>query len=149
MKRSIVALALAAVTLLSIGSPASAAHNGNNKAELTGAGGVTGTAVVNYSEGRSTFNGTTSVAGLPAGTYTFTVFNAANGSQLICTFTSDGTGAAGCSAQDLKLKGFGVARILNSGGAIVASGAFARRGNCRDPQQVMSQCEANDNRQNV
>lgn len=149
MKRSLVALALAAVALLGIAGPASAAHNGNNKAELTGPGGVTGTAIVNYSEGQGTFNGTTSVVGLPAGTYTFTVFNAANGSQEICSFTSDGTGTAGCSAQDLELKGFGAARILDSTGATVASGTFARRGNCRDAEQAGSLCEANDTRQNA
>lgn len=149
MKRSLVAIALAAVALLGIASPASAAHNGNNKAELTGPRGVTGTAIVNYSEGQGTFNATARVAGLPAGTYTFAVFNAANGSQTICTFTSDGTGTAGCSAQHLELEGFGVARIVDSSGAIVASGNFARRGNCRDANQAGSQCKANNTRQNA
>jgi hypothetical protein len=141
MKRSLIALAVAAVALLGIASPASAAHNGNNKAELVGDG-VTGTAIVNYSEGTGTFNGTTRVSGLEPDTeYTFRV-NGPAGPQTICTFTTDANGAGGCSEQGLTLGGFGRAEIVDDTNTVVASGIFERRGNCRDPQQGGTQCEA-------
>jgi hypothetical protein len=148
MKRSLIALAIAAVALLGIASPASAAHFGNNKAELTGTApdsAITGTATVNYSEGRGTFNGTTRVSGLEPNTeYTFRVNGAPDG-QKICTFTTDANGAGGCSEQGLMLDGFGKAQIVNeTTNVVVASGDFARRGNCRDRDQAGSQCEAND-----
>ena len=118
---------------------ASAAHNGNNRAELSGAG--TGVALLNYSEGRGTFNGSTNVQGLEDGDYTFRVSLNGNNVREICSFTV-GDGRSGCSATDLALPGFNRAEIVDSDGAVVASGVFARRGNCRDPQQGGSQCEA-------
>jgi len=105
---------------------------------------VTGTAVVNYSEGTGTFNGTTRVSGLEPDTgYTFRV-NGPAGPQTICTFTTDANGTGGCSEQGLTLGGFGRAEIVDKGGVVVASGSFDRRGNCRDADQAGSQCKAND-----
>lgn len=68
-------VALLSLAALAVTGTALAAHNGNNKAELSGVG--TGTAVVNYSEGQSTFNGTVTVSGLTANTgYSFYVTGA-------------------------------------------------------------------------
>lgn len=145
MKRSIITLAVAAVALLGIASPASAAHFGNNKAALVGDG-VTGTAIVNYSEGTGTFNGSARVSGLEEGTYTFQVVSP-NGMTAtpICTFTADGNGTDGCSANGLTLGGFATAEIVDdTNNTVVASGTFERRGNCRDADQAGSQCKAND-----
>jgi hypothetical protein len=138
-------LAVMVVGVVALAAPAFAAHNGNNYAELTGVQGtdvITGTAVINYSEGQGTFNSTLNASGLDAGDYRFTV-NGPAGVQEICTFTVSGGGRQGCSAQDQALGGFGSAQIREAGsGAIVASGTFERRGNCRDPQQGGSQCES-------
>ena len=144
MKRSFIALALAAIALLGIASPASAAHNSNNKAELTGTTDpdITGVAIVNYQEGRGTFNGSTRVDGLePGEDYTFRV-TGPGGLQTICTFTANASGSGGCSEQGLKLGGFTTAQIVDKNGTVVASGTFARRGTCRDPQQGGELCEA-------
>lgn len=143
MKRQLLgALALSASLLVLGASPASAAHNGNNRAELSGEG-SSGNAVVNYSEGQGTFNGTTKVTGLePGETYTFTVNLNGDNPQEICEFVAGRNGAGGCAAQGLPLAGFSQAAILDDAGATVASGTFDRRGNCRDPQQAASQCEA-------
>jgi len=124
-----------------------AAHNGNNKAELSGAG--TGTAVVNYSEGQGTFNGTVSVGGLMANTaYSLYVTGAGAGAagRLICSGTSDSSGTFTCSEQKLALPGFTTAQVRTIGGTVVASGTFERRGNCRDPEQMGSQCKAQNER---
>ncbi len=144
MKRSLVAIAIAAVALLGIASPASAAHFGNNKAALVGDG-VTGTAIVNYSEGTGTFNGSARVSGLEEGTYTFQVVSPDGQTATpICTFTADGNGTDGCSATGLTLGGFATAEIADANGEVVADGTFERRGNCRDADQAGSQCKAND-----
>ena len=143
-------LMLAIVLAGSIGS-ASAAHNGNNKATLTGAGGVTGTAIVNYSEGTGTFNGSTTVRNLEPNTfYTFSVRLGVNEAtdQLICSGTSNDQGLFRCSDQGLTLNGFSTAVIEDGAGNDVATGTFLRRGNCRDADQAGSQCESNDTRQN-
>lgn len=138
-------VALLSLAALAVSGTALAAHNGNNKAELTGAGGVTGSAVVNYSEGRSTFNGNITVSGLAPNTaYSFFVNGAGSTpGRLICSGTSDSSGTFTCSAQKLTLPGFASAELRTSSGAVVASGVFARRGNCRDPEQAGSQCQAN------
>jgi hypothetical protein len=144
MKRSLIALAVAAVALLGIASPASAAHFGNNKAALVGDG-VTGTAIVNYSEGTGTFNGSARVSGLEEGTYTFQVVSPDGQTATpICTFEADGNGTDGCSATGLTLGGFATAEIADANGEVVADGTFERRGNCRDADQAGSQCKAND-----
>lgn len=121
-----------------------AAHNGNNKAELSGVG--IGTAVVNYSEGQGTFNGTVAVSGLASNTsYSFYVTGAGAGAagRLICSGTSDSSGMFTCSEQKLGLPGFTTAQVRTTiGGTVVASGTFERRGNCRDPEQAGSQCQA-------
>ncbi len=138
-------VALVSLAALAITGAAFAAHNGNNKAELGGVGGETGTAIVNYSEGQGTFNGTITVRGLAANTsYSFYV-NGAGASpsgRLICSGISTSSGTFTCSEQKLPLPGFTTAEVRTSGGTVVASGTFDRRGNCRDPEQVGSQCKA-------
>lgn len=138
----IYAVALVSLAALAVTGTALAAHNGNNKAELSGAGGVTGGAIVNYSEGQGTFNGTITVQGLAPNTaYSFTV-TGASGIRTICSGISDSSGTFTCSAQKLVLSGFGTAQVRTSDGTVVANGIFERRGNCRDPEQAGSQCEA-------
>lgn len=121
-----------------------AAHNGNNRAVLTGTGDAdaSGVAIVNYSEGQGTFNGNITVDNLVAGaTYRFFV-RGATGEQLICAGIADSSGTFTCSEQKLTLNGFGRAVVRNAAGVEVAVGTFARRGNCRDADQAASQCEA-------
>jgi hypothetical protein len=126
---------------------ASAAHNGNNRAEL-GPGtdaNASGVAIVNYSEGRGAFNGSVTVSGLePGASYTFVVRLGANEvtDQTICSGTADTAGTFTCNAQHVTLSGFSVAVLEDALGGDVATGTFARRGNCRDPQQGGSQCDA-------
>ena len=137
-------VALLSLVVLAVAGTASAAHNGNNKAEL-GVGSVTGTAIVNYSEGQGTFNGTISVQGLvPNTSYLFYVTGAGAGTigRLICSGISSSSGTFTCSEQKLALPGFTTAQVRTSGGTVVASGTFDRRGNCRDPEQMGSQCKA-------
>jgi hypothetical protein len=139
-------VALLSLTALAVTGTALAAHNGNNKAELSGAG--TGPAVVNYSKGNGRFNGTVTVSGLMANTgYSFYVTGAGAGAagRLICSGTSDSSGTFTCSAQKLTLPGFTTAQVrTTTGGTVFASGMFERRGNCRDPEQAGSQCKAQD-----
>lgn len=134
--------------MLLVGSTAlvSAAHNGNNKAELVGTGDpdATGQAVVNYREGTGTFNGTVTVRNLePGETYTFMV-RGATGETFICEDEANSVGTFTCSAQNLTLPGFGSAAVRDSSGNEVATGVFERRGNCRDADQAGSQCKAPD-----
>ncbi len=97
---------------------------------------------MNYSEGTGTFNGSARVSGLaPNSEYTFQV-NGGPRPATICTFTTDANGTGGCSEQGLELPGFTTAEIVDEDGMVVASGAFDRRGTCRDPQQGGTQCEA-------
>jgi len=136
---------VAALALLAIGATtASAAHNGNNKAAITGTGDpdASGQAIVNYSEGRGDFNGTITVRNLnPGETYRFFV-RGATGETLICSGVANTQGVFRCSEQHLVLPGFTTAVVRDSAGAEVATGIFDRRGNCRDPQQAGSQCMA-------
>ncbi len=123
------------------------AHNGNNRAELAGTTvepDASGVAIVNYSEGQGTFNGNVTVSNLiPGATYTFAVRRGAGTTYTtICTGTADADGTFICSAQGLTLPGFTTAVVLDAGGVEVARGVFERRGNCRDPEQAGSQCEA-------
>ncbi len=147
-------LMLAIVLAGSIGS-ASAAHNGNNKAQLVGVGtetDATGQAIVNYREGTGTFNGTVTVRNLMAGeTYEFYVTGAAAGDAgvLICSGEASNSGLFRCSAQALALPGFTTAEVREGDGDVVATGTFLRRGNCRDADQAGSQCESNGTRQNT
>ena len=139
----VIAVAAAFAALLVLAGAALAAHNGNNRAELTGAGGVTGVAIVNYSEGQGDFNGNVTVSGLlPNVDYSFYVNGATSTpGRLICSGTSDAAGAFTCSAQHVVLPGFATAEV-RQGTTVVASGTFARRGNCRDPEQGGTQCDA-------
>lgn len=141
---SAITFGLLSVSLLA--GTALAAHNGNNRAVLTGTGDAdaSGIAIVNYSEGRSTFNGNITVDNLDAGEmYTFLV-RSPNGvtEQVICSGTADGDGTFTCSEQNLPLNGFTTAVVRDEAGVEVAIGTFARRGNCRDADQGGSQCEA-------
>ena len=135
------------VALFSVGliaGTALGAHNGNNRAELSGPSDAdaTGVAIVNYSEGRGTFNGNITVSNLEQGeTYRFFV-RGAGGEQLICEGTASADGTFTCSEQKLVLNGFGTAVVRDSSGTQVASGVFTRRGNCRDADQAGSMCEA-------
>lgn len=142
---------LAALMVSALGST-SAAHNGNNKANLSAMGDdATGKAIVNYSEGKGTFNGAITVRNLEPNTdYTFVVrlMDDEASDQVICSGTSNSKGLFRCNAQDLTLAGFSQAVVEDDTGNDVASGDFARRGNCRDPQQGGSQCESLDNRSN-
>ncbi len=137
-------VALLSLGALAVTGTALAAHNGNNKADLSGAGGVTGVAVVNYSEGQGTFNGTITVQGLaPNTSYSFYVTGAGAGAagRLICSDTSNSTGTFTCNAQGSPCPG---SRPPRCGRAAARSlrAVFERRGNCRDPQQAGSQCKA-------
>jgi hypothetical protein len=139
-------LAVASFVVLIVGvmaSPTLAAHNGNNKAELSGPTGATGNAIVNYSEGTGAFNSSVNTSGLQSGTYSFTVSLNGGNVQLVCNFAVDGSSREGCSDQGRRLTGFNRAEIRDASGSVVASGLFARRGNCRDADQAGSQCEAN------
>ena len=144
------ALFLAAFVAFAAAAPtALASHNGNNAAELSGPGdsGATGKAIVNYSEGRGDFNGTITVRNLEPGvTYSFFVRFQSPGlpieDTLICSGEANQQGTFTCQAQHLTLGRFTSAVVLDTGGDVVAAGAFERRGNCRDPEQFMSQCDA-------
>ena len=140
----VIAVAAAFAALLVLAGAALAAHNGNNRAELTGAGGVSGVAIVNYSEGQGDFNGNVTASGLTPNTaYSFYVAGATAGNTgvLICSDTSNSSGVFTCSTQHLVLPGFSRAEI-RLGTTIVATGTFARRGNCRDPNQAGELCSA-------
>jgi len=144
MKRLYLGFAVA-LALLAFGATTSlAAHNGNNKAEIAGTGDAdaVGNAIVNYSEGRGTFNGTITVQNLaPGETYTFLVRRMTT-ETTVCTGVASAEGVFTCQAQGLALPGFVQAVVRDSAGVEVASGAFERRGNCRDPDQGGSLCEA-------
>ena len=134
------------LTLLLGTTSAFASHESNNYAKLTGAGGVTGNAHVNYVKGTEGWSSTVSVFGLAAGDYVFAVRRTAAGAfQTVCAFTADGRGQDGCSDQDAVLVGFTQAVIVldangngiaDSGETVVASGTFERRGVCREPDQA-------------
>lgn len=144
------ALLLAAFVAFAVAAPtALAAHNGNNAAELSGTGDpdATGKAIVNYSEGSGDFNGTITVQNLePGATYSFFARFQAPGfpieDTLICSGEADLQGTFTCQAQHFTLGRFGMAVVLDAAGDVVAAGTFERRGNCRDPEQFMTQCEA-------
>lgn len=148
--RVLFAIAMLAALAVGMASPASAAHNGNNRATLMGVApevDASGQAIVNYREGTGTFNGRVTVQNLiPGETYEFYVTGAAAGAAgvLICSGEANAGGVFTCSTQDLRLPGFATTQVREADGEVVATGVFARRGNCRDPQQAGSQCEAND-----
>ena len=145
--RTVGGVAAALLVVLVAPGVASAAHNGNNRAELSPVADpdATALAIVNYAEGRGDFNGNVSASGLaPGGTYTLVVRLGANeaSDQTICSGTADVFGALSCSAQHLTLGGFNTAVVEDAAGEDVARGVFARRGNCRDPEQGGSLCDA-------
>jgi hypothetical protein len=148
---------IAAILGVLLALPASAAHNGNNRADLAGDG-ITGRSVANYIAGSDKgageshthgFNVSAQVRGLDAGAYTLQV-RSPNGQVVtpVCDFVATGRGSAGCQ-ENLDLGGFLTAEIADAAGTVVASGVYDRAGNCRDPQQAGTQCEANATRQNL
>jgi hypothetical protein len=142
MRLSRTVVAVSGVAMLGLAAmPAQAAHEGNNRAELSGS--AAGTALVNYAKGNGSWTAGARVAGLAPGTYTFTV-TSPNGMTVmpVCTFEADGRGTDGCSARLEVLGGFATAEIRDAGGTVVSSGRFDRRGNCREADQAGSQCEA-------
>ena len=146
-RRLLSAMTTAMLGIALFAGTAFGAHNGNNRAELTGTGdpNATGVAIVNYSEGTGTFNGNITVSNLtPGETYTFLVRSpiAPFAERVICSGTADADGTFTCSAQGLRLSGFNKAVVRDASGTEVAVGTFARRGNCRDADQAGSQCEA-------
>lgn len=139
-------LLITAFAVFAVAVPtALAAHNGNNSAQLTGTGDpdATGNAILNYSEGRGDFNGTTTVRNLVAGaTYSFFVRRPNGAEVLVCSGEANSQGTFTCQAQHLTLPGFTKAVVRNAAGVEVALGTFERRGNCRDPEQAGSLCAA-------
>ena len=138
-------LVVVALALFAFGATtALAAHNGNNKAEITGTSDpdAGGQAIVNYSEGTGKFNGRITVRNLePGETYQFFV-RGPSGERLVCEGEANSQGVFTCNAQKLALPGFAQAVVRDSAGMEDASGVFARRGNCRDPDQAGSLCKA-------
>lgn len=114
------------------------AHESNNRAELTGmqdGTALSGTAIVNYAKGSPTeWQSTVNVKGdLDNGTYSFFVAGGPSGAAgtLVCTFTVDGSGRQGCSADTPLEVGFARAEIREEDGTVIATGVFARRGGNR------------------
>jgi hypothetical protein len=132
-------LAAAAVvpfTVLAVAGPAAADHNSNNRATFDGP--AAGTAIVNYSEGQGTFNGSISARELqPGTTYSFTVSLNGGNVRTICSFTTNRAGNGSCNATGLELPGFNTAEI-RLGNVVVDDDRFTRQGRseCRDPQQA-------------
>jgi hypothetical protein len=140
-------LGLLLTVLVSSISPAAAAHFGNSMATITGSADAdaTGQAVVNYADGHDSFNSRITVRNLePGESYTFLVRNAAGVERVVCMDEASAQGTFTCSEQDLFADGFGlaIAVVRDSGGTEVAGGVFERRGNCREPNQAGSQCDA-------
>lgn len=145
--RSVGAVGLVLAILLGSVGTASAAHNGNNKATLSGSGtelDASGQSIVNYREGTGTFNAKVSVTNLvPGAVYTFLVRAPSGGAEtVVCSGTASAQGTFSCSEGDIRLPGFATAVVRDAAGIEVASGVYERRGNCRDPQQAGSRCNA-------
>ena len=128
--RPVVMLGLLLALILGLASSVSAAHESNNRAELSGD--ASGHAIVNYVAGTEGWSSTVTVKGLEAGDYTFAVNLNGTNQTIVCIFTSDGKGNDGCSDQEADLPGFNTAVVLNSSGDIVATGIFERRGGNRE-----------------
>ena len=142
--RSLGGLALLLTLLVVNVDSASAAHFGNSKANLVGTGDpdTGGQAIVNYSKGTGSFNGRVSVKNLTPGETDRFLVRSTTEEQLICEGTASDRGTFMCDAQGLMLRTFAVAVVRDSAGAEVASSPFERRGNCRVPDQALSQCDA-------
>jgi hypothetical protein len=129
----VVAAGTAALVLPAL--PAQAAHEANNKAQLSGD--ASGTAIVNYIEGRDSQQWTANarVQGLEPGTYSYVLIAPKNngGGEVatVCTFEADGKGSDGCSNSSFDTGGFATAEIQDEDGDVVASGTFERRGGNR------------------
>ena len=146
-RHGLVAFVMVVVLVMGVTPTASAAHNGNNKAVIAGTTDIdaTGKAVVNYSEGQGTFNGTITVRNLIAGaTYTFQVSGTAASTPgvNVCTGVANSQGTFTCGFQSTALPGFATAEVEDVNGNVVATGTFDRGGNCRDADQAGSQCDA-------
>jgi hypothetical protein len=133
---------LAAIIGVLLALPASAAHIGNNKAELSGPEGVSGQSVANYSTGQDAIRANATVQGLEAGEdYTFRLRHNNGDTSEVCTFTARRNGSGGCSGE-VDGVGFHHADILDDEGSTVATGTYERRGNCREASQGGSLCES-------
>ncbi len=77
----------------------------------------------------------------PGETYRFFVRRGAT-ETLVCEGEANRQGLFTCNAQQIELPGFVEAVVRDSAGMEDASGVFARRGNCRDPEQMGSLCKA-------
>ncbi len=145
LRRCRVAGVLCLGTLSLMAGPASASHNGNNQAEIFGTGDpdASGHVLVNYSDGSGEFNATVVVSNLePGGTYEFSALR--EGTYFVmCAGTANSQGHLTCSAQHIVLPGFAIGVVRDSTGTQVAmTGTFDRRGNCREPAQERTLCEA-------
>lgn len=159
---------LGAVFLASLAVlPALASHEGNNAltfAPVAGSAspGASGSGIVNYVKGRSNgepdtfWTSSFHFAGLaPNTTYTVVLFMAGVPRSGICTFTSNANGHGGCTSTFMTLDRFGSAqlRLGGEGGTPVLQatrhstgdigpGEIVSRGDCREPDQLRSLCEA-------
>lgn len=67
---------------------------------------------------------------------------AAEPATVICTDEANSQGMFTCRAPHFVLGGFRQAAVRDASGVVVAVGTFARRGTCRYPDQMTTQCEA-------
>lgn len=159
----LVAICLGSLTAL----PALASHEGNNALTFAPVAGSaspdgSGAGIVNYVKGRSTeepdtlWTSSFHFAGLaPDTTYTVVLFMAGVPRSGICTFTSNAIGQGGCTSKFETLDRFGSAqlRLGGEGGTPVLQatrhatgdigpGEIISHGNCREPDQLRSLCDA-------
>ena len=163
MKRSLLVLSVA-VCLGSLAAlPALASHEGNNALTFATVPGspspdASGAGIVNYVMGQSTSRTTDTAwtsafrfAGLvPDTTYTVVVV----GRGGICTFTTNAVGRGSCNGTFVSLPRFGVAQLRLGGDTgtpvlqatrqhvLSGPGEIVSRGDCREPHQELSLCEA-------
>ena len=167
MKRSLLILFAALCLGCLAALPALASHEGNNAltfAPVTGSASpeASGAGIVYYIKGRSTeepdtfWTSSFNFAGLaPHTTYTVVLFMAGVPHSGICTFTSNAIGHGGCTNRFETLDRFGSAqlRLGGEGGTPVLQatrhatgdvgpGEIISRGNCREPDQLRSLCDA-------
>ena len=122
-------LALSALT-------ASAAHESNNSASLSGDDlFASGNVIVNYIAGKESWAASGSVKNLPEGMYMLVVRFNSGGTigpfQTVCLLETNGRGDATCGNRMFDLGGFHEALVVDMDGNILLSGFFDRRGGNR------------------